>query len=128
MELSRHWRAANIQIQIQIQVFLFYGNCNLKYSFSLAVEEHMEDITVEDGNEMRLDPIPPQEFHLALKIICAEVGKAQRAYATRRCEKFSSSFSCRMKLLSDRYAIDAEHNAFAPPIFNLVDILHNEKM
>jgi hypothetical protein len=87
----------------------------------------MEDITAEESDEMRFDPIPPQEFHLSLKIICAEVGKAQRAYATRRCEEFAGPFSCRMTLLSERYAIDAEHNSFDPPIFNLVDILHNEK-
>jgi hypothetical protein len=82
---------------------------------------------LEQRDERFIDPIPPFEFQLAFKIISGEFEKAKRAHAARRCPGDGNVVGCRLIVLSERYAIDTESDPYKPPIFFLIDILHNEK-
>lgn len=48
----------------------------------------------------------PQEYLLALQIICREFPKAKKAFKPQICP---AGYSCQLNILSDRYALDSQY-------------------
>jgi hypothetical protein len=78
---------------------------NSKLSFSPAAIDPKSSV----------DPIPPLEFHLVLKVIASEFRKALRGYESRTCAGNQTGIGCHMISLSKRYAIDAGVDSIDEP-------------